>query len=156
MDKKISEAEKQSNVTGLIALYSGVTQNLSMIHSADDAVENKIATFFAASIVILILVLDKAPHLHLFAVLGFILLCAELLLSLIAIWSRTYNGVAVNVSENTDYLDMENSKLVLQLISDAQESIGESTRILNKKAKLYKKILILFTIGIMLCMIAYF
>ena len=151
MPKKTKEV---SNVEGLSSLYSGVTQNLEMIHSADNALENKIIGFLAASLVTITLLLDSDHSWQLFTILGVALIAISMALSLYAIWSRVYAGAAVNVSKNLDYLSMESKKLLLQLISDTEDSIDTSTKILNKKGKVYPWILTLFVLGSMISLVS--
>ena len=138
---------KVNNIDGLAALYSGVLQNLSIVHSADDAIENKVSTFLAASLVILTLAFGSIQDWHFLTLLGVTILVIGIILALVVLKSRSYHNATVKVEENTDYLDFEDRKLLLQLISDCEDSISESETILNRKAKIYPWILTLFVLG---------
>jgi hypothetical protein len=139
--------KKIDNLDGLAALYSGVLENLSIVHSADDAIENKVSAFLAASLVILTLALGRVQDWYLLTLLGAAILVISVILALMVLKSRSYHNAAVKVSDNTDYLDFENRALILQLISDCEDSISESEIILNRKAKIYPWILTLFVLG---------
>jgi hypothetical protein len=145
MDK---EGRNTKNIEGLVALYSGVSQNLSMVHDADTAVENKMVGLFAASIVILTILLDRTHTWRILTIIGVVLLSLAILTSLYAIWSKAYGAVVIRVSDYPDYIDKNNRDLVLQLIADAEDSFDESNKILEMKAKLYNWVLVLFTLGL--------
>jgi len=145
-----------SNTEALSSMYAGVAQNLTMLHDADSAVENKLVGLFAASIVILTLLLDRTHTWRALTIIGVILLSLAVLGSLIAVWSRSYSGVAVKVKENTDYLDKDNRDLLLHLISDAEDASNESSRILTMKAKIYNWVLVLFTLGLISGLLSFY
>jgi hypothetical protein len=142
-----NSAETTTKVAGYTALYLGVAQNLSMIHSADDAIENKVTAFLAGSLVILALVLGRTETWRVLTFIGVSLLVIGILVAVYILRSRGYNSVAINVSENLDYLSFEQDELLLHLISDAEDSINTSTKILNEKVRLYHWVLALFVFG---------
>jgi hypothetical protein len=148
--------QSKSNIEGLCALYAGVTQNLSMLHSADDAVEFKIGAYLAGSLVILTLVLERTHTWRVLSFLGVGLLTIGAALALFVMWSRNYHSVTVNVSENLDYLKMDNEELVKHLIADAEDSINESTKILNQKARLHPWVLGLFASGTIISLLSFY
>jgi hypothetical protein len=150
------EKVDKENIEGLSALYSGVAQNLSMVHSADDAVEFKIASYLAGSLVILTLVLNRTHTWRVLSFLGVGLLAIGIIVALISLWSRAYNSVAVKVSENLDYLDLYNRELLMHLISDAEDSIEESNEILIKKARLHAWVLMLFASGSFISLLSFY
>jgi len=139
---------KVDNLKGLIALFSGVAQNLSTIHDADAAVENKSVGIFAASILLLTLLLERTHTWRVLTIEGLFLLILAILASLFVLQVRDgYSSVTVKVSENEDYLDKEDRDLVLQLISDGEDAFDKSDGVFRLKAKVYKWALWLFALG---------
>jgi|GEM_PF-6155496 len=152
--KDKAETSDPNSLEGLAALYSGVSQNLTMLHDADTAIENKTLGLFAASIVALTILIDKTHHWGVLPIIGLALLGAAILASLFVISSRGYHSVAVSVGKNPEYLDMDNEELLLQLIVDADSAFDESAKILVIKAKAYNWILALFTTGFIISLLS--
>jgi hypothetical protein len=137
----------KKNTDGLIALYQGVCQNLTMIHSADDAIESKLNTLLAADLLVITLVVSNVKKWQLFIFVGLALLALSVLLATIGIWSRNYHSATVKVADNMDYTEMDSRELILQLISDAEKSYDESFTITTKKASLFNPVIALFLLG---------
>lgn len=153
---EVKSSKTQQNIEGLTALYSGVSQNLSITHAADDAIENKTAAFLAGSLVVLTLVISKAQVWRALTFIGVGLLSLNIVLSIWVLWSRAYGSVAVKVEDNLDYLDMPNKELLLRIISDAEASNAESGKILIQKVKIYRYVLILFIVGTAFSLLSFY
>lgn len=139
-----------NNVEGLRALYTGVLQNLHMIQYADYAVEAKTCAVLAASLVIIVLALDKVDGRHLLY-LGIALLVVSLICAITALWPRTYYSATVRVRENQQDLEKTNRQLLLQLVVDADDVCDKTQAELYRKSRLYVWAVSFFALGAILC-----
>jgi|GEM_PF-2040143 hypothetical protein len=152
------KTKETPNNMGLTSLYSGIIQNMSIIHSADNAIESKTTAILAGNLVVITLIFNNSEAViswQFLTIVGLLTLLASIIISLILLWSRSYGGIVVDINDNQDYLDMDDKKLILHLISDAQNSSFESNKILSRKANLYRWAVILFAIGSAISMLSF-
>ena len=146
----------RKNTEGLFVLFSGIAQDISIIHSADDAIESKTIAMLAGDLIIVTLIFSKSITWNWLLIAGLASIACSTVISLIILWSRSYNGITVDINKHLDYLDKDNESLILQLISDAQKSETDSNRVLTRKASLYQWSTLTFAVGVVISILSFF
>ncbi len=139
--------KSKTNVAGLSAVYSGVLQNLSMMQSADNAIESKASGVVAFSLTAIALLVSNIQEWHLIAVSSLFILIAALYLGVWCLRIRNYRSATVVFEDNPDYFSKDSEQLVKQLISDAEGANTDASAILDKKSLAFRRALILFVVG---------
>jgi len=85
---------------------------------------------------------------------GLILLCVSAIFLFVVNWPRKYIGISVDLSNHQEYLNKPEDKLLLQLISDAQNAATHNNKKLILKVQLYKIAIILFIISSILLILS--
>ena len=92
--------------------------------SAGDSIDTKALGVLAADLALLIFVAQSGLSLHSAQVIALLIaFIISLVITIIAIWPRTYAGASTNMFDHPEYLTWRNSRLVKQLISDTEIAI---------------------------------
>lgn len=142
--------ENKGAVQGLTALYGGVSQNLSMAQSADNAIEAKAIGVTALSLATIALVIQLSDEWHGLMIIGLLVLVASLVSAFHSLRINDYRSAAVKVADNPEYLEKGDRDLLLQVISDAEASYDNTDKIVRRKAKFFTWSYILLLIGALL------
>lgn len=115
----------------------------NFVTSADNALDGKVGVLLGFEIAIFLGYISLVlPHLHFSSLClgasGIIVLVISILLLFWANWPKNYTTIAVNPAEHTDYLKMEETELLKQLIMDTQNAYQKNNDLLKIKVILYR------------------
>ena len=104
---------------------------LQLEMAAGDGIDTKALGVLASDFAILLFVVQSSDiNLHsVVTIVVVLLLTAALSLTTIAIWPRKYAGASTNMFDHPEYLLMQSTQLVKQLISDTEIAILTNKRV---------------------------
>jgi hypothetical protein len=135
--------------------------DVNLIHGADNAIDSKASNLMAASLVVLVLVLnvavDKKQIDNGFMWLSAFFLTLSVLFSLRIINIKHYYGNTPELSGKDDeMLQKTNSELLEDLIESSNYSAGENLKSLVSKKKVFRLVLYSFILGTLFGLVSLF
>ncbi len=137
-------------------LFESIKSKFDYLSNADNCLDGKAGTLMGFEITLgigyLSFVIGGLEGIKFYeGVVGLASLAISTILLLIVNWPKDYTTISVDISHGSDlgkeYLAKPEDKLLLQLISDAQNAFTQNNKILKTKAKLYRFAIILLIIS---------
>jgi hypothetical protein len=133
-------------------LLESVSERFDTIANADNTIDQKAGTLMGFEITVIIgvltLLIDQLENVKLLE--GFcavVLLIVSTVLLIVISWPKKYFSASVRLTDNQDYLNKDERSLLLQLISDKEESVDNNLKILEKKTLLFRVAIVLLLVG---------
>jgi hypothetical protein len=126
-------ADKQNDSTDLKPLLDAQQQHLAIAMADSSGIDNKALGIAAANVAILIFIAQadlefSSQIMHAILLTPYIL---SLICNVLTILPRDYKGPGVDIDASPEYLSMNVSKLVRQLLSNTQSAIAINNKLNN-------------------------
>lgn len=117
-----------ADVQDLEPLLTTQQNDLMMVNTQGDGIDNKSLAILAVDVTVLIFVVDYAIHAWLLLVAG-VPFALSIVFACLALRPKKYMGTSVDLDEHPEYLAFDRESLVLQLLADTQKAIENNQRV---------------------------
>jgi hypothetical protein len=141
---------RKRNIPDFEPLLSTQQNQLAMVVSGGDGIDNKALALLATNVTVLIFIaqasLEFSAWWHYVPLITPFVV--SIIFTLLAAQPKSYLGASIVLEEHPEYLALKREELILQLLADTQEAIAHNKRINSKHWRYFLLSLVSAIVGI--------